>query len=68
MKRLPSVAEGKAIQYARHGKPEPVKAPSRRRPAAHEKTGAPSHAGRQAVRVIGSVARPATGAARAATR
>ena len=68
MKRLPSVAEGRAAQYARHGKPEPVKTPSRRRPAAHEKTRSPAHAGRQTVRIIGSVARPATGAARATTR
>ena len=67
MKRLPSVAEGKAIQYARHGKPEPVKAPSRRRPT-QDKARAPSHATRQTVRVIGSVVRPAAGAARAATR
>jgi hypothetical protein len=67
MNRLPSVAESKAIQYARHGKPEPVKAPSRRRPAGQEKTRAPAHAGRQTVRVIGSVVRPAAGAARAAT-
>jgi hypothetical protein len=68
MKRLPSVAEGKAIQYARYGKPEPVKAPSRRRPGATQgNTRAPSHAGRQTVRVIGSVVRPAAGAARAAT-
>jgi relaxase-like protein len=58
MKRLPSVAEGRAAQYARHGKPEPVKAPSRRRPT-QGKGRAPSHAGRQTVRVIGSVARPA---------
>jgi hypothetical protein len=65
MNRLPSVAEGKAIQYARHGKPEPVKAPSRRRPT-QGKARAPSHAGRQTVRVIGSVVRPAAGAARAA--
>jgi hypothetical protein len=68
MNRLPSVAEGKAIQYARHGKPEPVKAPSRRRPGATQgRTRAPSHAGRQTVRVIGSVVRPAAGATRAAT-
>jgi len=62
MKRLPSVAEGKAIQYARHGRPEPVRAPSRRRPS-HGTARAPSHAGRQTIRVIGSVARPATGTA-----
>jgi hypothetical protein len=67
MNRLPSVAEGKAIQYARHGKPEPVKAPSRRRPgAAQGRARAPSHAGRQptssrTVRVIGNVVRPAAG-------
>ncbi len=66
MKRLPSVAEGKAIQYARHGRPEPVRAPSRRRPT-QDKARAPSQATRQTIRVIGSVARPATGAARAAT-
>ena len=67
MKRLPSVAEGKAIQYARHGKPEPVKAPSRRRPT-QDKARAPSHATRQTVRVIGSVVRPAASATRTATR
>ena len=77
MKRLPSVAEGKAIQYARHGRPEPVKAPSRRRPT-HGAARAPSGATRQTIRVIGGVARPAiakalagapaaAGAARAAT-
>ena len=66
MKRLPSVAEGKAIQYARHGKPEPVRAPSRRRPS-HGTARAPSQATRQTVRVIGSVARPAAGAARVST-
>jgi hypothetical protein len=60
MNRLPSVAEGRAFQYARHGKPEPVKTPSRRRPGKeHGKARTPSHAGRETVRVIGSVARPA---------
>jgi hypothetical protein len=69
MKQLPSVIEGKAIQYARHGKPEPVKAPSRRRPGATQgQARAPSHAGRQPIRVIGSVVRPTAGAARAAPR
>jgi hypothetical protein len=74
IKSLPSVAEGRAAQYARHGKPEPVKAPSQRRPGATQDRGrAPSHAGRQpsssqTVRFIGSVARPAAGAARVATR
>ena len=63
MKRLPSVAEGKVIQYARHGKPEPVKAPSRRRPS-YGKAQAGKPTTREPVRVIGSVARPATGAAR----
>ena len=66
VKRLPSVADGKAIQYARHGRSEPVRAPSRRRPT-QDKARAPSHATRQTIRVIGSVARPAAGAARAAT-
>ena len=62
MKRLPSVAEARKAQYARHGRPEPVMKPKRRR--------APSRtpAGRQTVRVIGSVVRPAAGAARGATR
>jgi Relaxase/Mobilisation nuclease domain len=72
MSRLPSVAEGKAIQYARHGKPERVKAPSRRRPGATQgRARAPSQGrqptSHQTVRVIGSVVRPAQGAARAAT-
>ena len=76
IKSLPSVAEGKAIQYARHGKPEPVKAPSKRRQPTQDRARAPhqvrgrlpSQAGKQTVRVIGSVARPAAGAARAASR
>jgi hypothetical protein len=69
MKKLPSVAEGRAIQYARHGKPEPVKAPSRRRAPSQGTARAPSHATqRQPIRVIGSVARPAAGAARVARR
>lgn len=62
MKTLPSVAEGRAAQYARYGKPEPVRAP--RRPArstqrARSRPGAPM----QPIRVIGGVARPAAGAA-----
>jgi hypothetical protein len=65
--RLPSVVGGKAIQYARHGKPEPVRAPSRRRPTQDRARG-PSKTGRQTVRVIGSVARPAGGLDRAAAR
>jgi hypothetical protein len=72
MSRLPSVAEGRAAQYARHGKPEPVKAPSRRRSPAHGKQRAPSRAPSRTgarpppIRVIGSVARPARGVAKAA--
>jgi hypothetical protein len=64
MKRLPGVAEARKAQYARHGRPEPVMKPKRRR--APSRT--PSHAGRQTVRVIGGVVRPAAGAARGATR
>ena len=63
MTRLPSVVEARQAQYARHGKPEPVKTPSRRRPS-HGKGRAAFQATRQTVRVIGSVARPAAGAAR----
>ena len=55
MNRLPSVAEGRAAQFARHGRPEPVKAPSRRR--------APSQ---QPIRIIGGMVRPARGIARPA--
>ncbi len=65
MNRLPTVAEGRAAQYARHGKPAYAKAPAGR--PDQRKARAPSQAGRQTVRVIGSVARPAAGAARAAT-
>lgn len=63
IKRLPSVAQAKAAQLARHGGPEPVKAP--RRVAAHSKARAPSRtpprASMQPIRVIGGIARPAGG-------
>jgi hypothetical protein len=62
MKALPSVAEGRAAQYARHGKPEPVRAPrrpARSAPRARSRPGAPM----QPIRVIGGVARPAAGVA-----
>ena len=61
MKTLPSVAEGRAAQYARYGKPEPVRAP-RRRPA-RSPPRARSRPGVQPIRVIGGVARPAARAA-----
>ena len=60
MKALPSVAEGRAAQYARYGKPEPVRAP--RRPARSTQR-ARSRPGVQPIRVIGGVARPAARAA-----
>ena len=60
MKALPSVAEGRAAQYARYGKPEFVKAPRR---SARSTQRARSRPGVQPIRVIGGVVRPAARAA-----
>jgi hypothetical protein len=64
MDRLPSVADGREAQYARHGRPEPVRAPKLR--SARRKARAPSPT-RETFRVIGSVVRPTARVARTAT-
>lgn len=48
--RVPTVIQARAMQFERHGRPEPVRAPRRR---------APSHTRKQPVRLIGGVVRPA---------
>lgn len=67
IKGLPSVAEGRAAQYARHGKPEFAKAPRRHRAAAPAPSRTPPRASKAPpIRIIGGIARPAGGAVKAA--